>query len=719
MEFERQLATGDAAFDMLKVQLYDYQIAGALHLAFNERALLADEMGLGKTVQAIAASTLLRQLRGISRVLVVSPASLKAEWDDQIAKFTDLSATIVRGNLVERRKAYGSSAFFILANYEQIRSDWDVIGECLAPDVVVLDEAQRIKNWQTKTAEAVKKLKSRYAFVLTGTPIENRIDELYSIVQFLDPDLLGPLFRFNREHYVLDERGRPTGFQNLDKLSDKVSTIMLRRRKDDVEDQLPARTNKTLMVPMTDDQWRVHDDYRNLVARLAAVARKRPLRAEEFQKMQIYLACMRMSCDTLYILDDKHDACPKLEEIEKILDDLLEDSASKVVVFSEWVRMLDLVRGHVEKGGIEYAVHTGSVSQERRRAELRRFRQDPACRVLLTSDSGGVGLNLQVADTVINIDQPWNPARLEQRIARVWRKHQTRTVRVYHLVAEDTIEHNMLGLLADEQALADGVLDGRGDLSAIAMPGGRRAFIERVNSVLGMDGESASPETKAEEAPRRTLFECLRDRLLSRHGDALQGIFGRKDGSNFLVVLDLAAEDITVLESERDQWKDLNGASIRMIDPSTRDQMENLAKTGLIAVDPEYMEQAWPDDETRERDHRRIRWSRARALIEPAERKLKAARLLAGGGLLEEARPPAVESMLLATQALTVLDDDTEPEGADEAYAFLVLRQMEADALDPSRLAMEVLGGAGLNDESLVAVGTFVDKVTSMAGEAR
>ena len=716
--FEKRLASGDASFDMLKARLYDYQVAGALHLAFTERALLADEMGLGKTVQAIAACTLLRQLRGISRVLVVSPASLKGEWDDQIAKFTDLPATIVRGNLMERRRAYGSGAFFILSNYEQIRSDWDTIGECLAPDVVVLDEAQRIKNWQTKTADAVKKLRSRYAFVLTGTPIENRIDELYSIVQFLDPDLLGPLFRFNRDHYVLDDRGRPTGFRNLDKLSEKVATIMLRRRKDDVEDQLPPRTSKTLLVPMTDDQWRVHDDYRNLVARLAHIAKRRPLSPEEFKKMQVYLACMRMSCDTLYILDDDHDECPKLEEIEKILDDLLEESASKVVVFSEWVRMLDLVCDHVIKRGIEHAIHTGSVSQERRRAEIRRFRQDPACRILLTSDSGGVGLNLQVADSVINIDQPWNPARLEQRIARVWRKHQTRTVRVYHLVAEDTIEHNMLGVLAGKQALADGVLDGRGDLSAIAMPGGRKAFIERVNSVLGIDGAGTSSVRKVEEEPRKTLFESLRDRLLSRHGDALQGIFGRKDGSKFLAVLDLSADDIAALEKARDQWKELEGAAIRVIDPATREQMESLAKTGLIAVDPEYMERVWPDDQTRELNQRRVRWSRARTLIEPAGRKLKAARLLAGGGLLDEARPSAVDSMMFATRALTILDDADEPGDADEAYAFLVLRQIEADALDRSRLAMEMLGGAELDDESLIAVGTFVDKVTSMVGDA-
>ena len=236
----------------------------------------------------------------------------------------------------------------------------------------------------------------------------------------------------------------------------------------------------------------------------------------------------------------------------------------------------------------------------------------------------------------------------------------------------------MLGLLAGKQALADGVLDGRGDLSAIAMPGGRKAFIERVNSVLGMDGEGTTQARRVEAEPQKTLFECLRDRLLSRHGDALQGIFGRKDGSTFLAVLNLPADDIAALEEERGQWKELDGAAIRVIDPATREQMENLAKTGLIAVDPEYMEQAWPDDETRELNQRRVRWSRARTLIEPAGRKLKAARLLAGGGLLDEARPSAVDSMMFATRALTVLDDAAEPDDADEAYAFLVLRQIQA-----------------------------------------
>ena len=180
--FGDDLKAGRRSMDMLKLPLLPYQIEGALHLAFGERALLADDMGLGKTVQAIAACALLRKLRGIERVLVVSPASLKAEWKEQIARFSDLSATAVYGNFLARSAAYAKGSFFTLCNYEQVVADGRAMLDAVAPDVVILDEAQRIKNWQTKTAITIKKMESRYAFVLTGTPLENRIDEIYSAI---------------------------------------------------------------------------------------------------------------------------------------------------------------------------------------------------------------------------------------------------------------------------------------------------------------------------------------------------------------------------------------------------------------------------------------------------------------------------------------------------------------------------------------------------------
>ena len=252
--FLADVAAGKRTLDLVSHPLYPYQQEGLLFLAFTERALLADEMGLGKTVQAIAACELLRRLRGVERVLVVSPVSLKAEWEEQIDKFTGLSARIIAGPRAARLRQYRERSFFYLTNYEQIVSDGPDIQELLAPDVVILDEAQRIKSWRTKTARAVKRLESRYAFVLTGTPLENRIDDLYSIVQFLDPGVFGPLFRFNRDSYELDDRGRPVGYQNLGELHRRLKPILLRRRKEEVEDQLPPRTVNTYFVGMEPDQ---------------------------------------------------------------------------------------------------------------------------------------------------------------------------------------------------------------------------------------------------------------------------------------------------------------------------------------------------------------------------------------------------------------------------------------------------------------------------------
>ncbi len=708
--FEEDLKAGRRSMDILKLPLLPYQTEGALHLAFGGRALLADDMGLGKTVQAIAACALLRELRGIERVLVVSPASLKAEWQEQIARFSDLSATAVYGNVPARRAAYAEGSFFTLCNYEQVVADGCDMIDAVAPDVVILDEAQRIKNWQTKTANAVKKMESRYAFVLTGTPIENRIDEVYSIVQFLDPELLGPLFRFNREYYVLDDRGRPTGFRNLEGLSDRISNVMLRRRKDDVETQLPARTSKTFFVPMTEAQTEVYEDYEYLARRLASIAARRPLTAEEFQMLQKFLACMRMVCDTLHILGAEQDIYPKMEEIEKLVPDILDDPECKIIVFSEWVRMLELVRAFAVEVGIEFAWHTGSVPQPRRRDEIRRFREDSACRLFLSSDSGSVGLNLQVADTVINMDQPWNPAKLDQRIARAWRKHQQRTVRVFNLVSEGTIEHRMLGLLDAKRTLAEGVLDRRGDLADIPLPTSRAAFMERLNAVLGTN-EAEAPSTAAASI---SPLEALRDRLIADHGAALQRLFGHESGAAALAVIDLAPERMS---DEEERLAGVSGLAVTVIDPATHDSMLRLAKSGLITLPTDTMSAIYPMPGEREGRDVSAGLLRARSLAERADHKLKAARLLVGGGFAEEARAPAVDAICLTTGCLAAVAAEAEPEGADEAAAFLAERDPASDLGGATLDAVRVLSGDAGETDSVETATAFLDQVSKRIEE--
>ena len=703
--FVAQLEAGRRTLDLLERPLLPYQVDGVLHLAFGERALLADDMGLGKTVQAVAACALLRELRGIERVLVVSPASLKAEWEEQIATFSRLPSTVVFGARLARRATYERRAFFTLCNYEQVVADREDLLATLRPDVVILDEAQRIKNWQTKTAIEIKKLDSRYAFVLTGTPLENRIDEIYSIVQFLDPELLGPLFRFNREFYQLDDRGRAIGYRNLDELGERVSSIMLRRRKLDVERELPGRTTKTFFVPMTDLQFDVYGDYEYRVKRLAALAEKRPLTPEEFKMLQGFLACMRMVCDTPYILDEKHRDCPKMEEIERLVPDLLDDPGRKIIVFSEWVRMLELVRDFAVDSGIEFAWHTGSVPQPRRRAEIRRFREDPECRLFLSSETGAVGLNLQVADTVINMDQPWNPARLEQRVARAWRKHQTRAVSVINLVSEDTIEHRMLGLLDQKRILAEGVIDRRGALSTMRMPTSRAAFMERLRSVLDTGGkdEDAARDVKT---PARSLDRLCGDLEAELGKAALHMVLMPEDEKTALVVVSLPAERLA--EEER-RLSESTATELRIIDRSTHEALLRLAQAGLIAMPRGELRQVYPAP-AREDAESVARVLRAKALVERAEHKLKAATLLEGGGFSEEARAPALDAARLAAGSLAVARGESEPEDVEAAANFLVQQVASAGTLPLE--AVRFLSGEAVEGGAAAPVRALLDAVS-------
>jgi hypothetical protein len=572
--------------------------------------------------------------KGIARVLVVCPASLKAEWEEQVARFSDRSAKSVFGSRAQRLSAYREPVFFNIVNYEQVLVDAEDINQILEPDVVVLDEAQRIKNWQTKTARRVKQLRSQYAFVLTGTPLENRIDELYSIVQYLDPELVGPLFRFNRQFYDLDERGRPVNYKNLAELRNRVAPVMLRRRKADVERELPGRTVTNYFVAMAEEQRTRYEEYRKQAACLIALAQRRPLLPKEFERLQMLLACMRMICDTPAILDPTCRVSPKLEELERVLVDLLDEPDRKVIVFSEWERMLQMVRELAGEMGIEAAWHTGSVPQQRRRAEIVRFKQDPACRLFLSTDSGSVGLNLQVASAVVNVDLPWNPAKLEQRIARAWRKGQMHSVTVINLVCEDSIEHGMVHLLGAKQALADGVLDGQGDLAALKMPSGRGAMIERMQALM-QAVETVVPSTMQPEV-------ALAAELQRRHGERVLLVEARQGGDGrvrLLAVLDLD-RDVLKAEAKRFMSVEGSGPAVEVIDRATWLSVRRLQSSGFVQLvdgQSRILHRAPELADTGLEDAANAAKARAVALRGQAKRALRMARVLADGGFPEEA----------------------------------------------------------------------------------
>jgi len=661
--FEDDVDGGRRSDNPVLLPLYPYQKTGMKHLAFTGRALLADEMGLGKTVQAIAAAELLRQFGRIQRVLVVSPASLKAEWEEQIKHFAGIAAKPVFGTRSTRLRVYAEEHPYSLCNYEQVRGDVDDINRLLVPDLVILDEAQRIKNWPTKTAKTIKRLQSPYAFVLTGTPLENRIEELYSLVEFIDPHVFGSLFRFQRSYMKITPENDVLP-QNLNELHRTVSRVMLRRRKDDVEDALPERTDKNYFVSMTPEQRKRYADMEYEVAMLVAIMKRRPLTKSEQERLQILLACMRMTCDTPYILDQECRDCPKLEELESILDDILgDDPTAKVIIFSEWVRMLDLVKELLAEKRIVFAEHTGKIPQQKRRAQIRMFKQDPECRIFLSSESGGAGLNLQAANIVINLDLPWNPAKLEQRIARAWRKHQKRSVHVINLVAEGSIENSMLNKLAYKTALADSVLDGAAFKERPTDKAGRQAFAERVGALLG--GEAPEPKSPAVEKPPK----ALKEELTARHADIILGIEQNVRTGGTVVV----SRPGTDTESLR-RTAEATGATAEVITPEIHALLLRLQKMGVLTLssdlDTVHAAEGYTPLPPEPPPPPKLHYAPARKLWRAVEAERKAVEALTGVGLAEQAAPHLATVLRAGRKAIIVLHRGLGADGDDDAVGL-------------------------------------------------
>jgi SNF2 family DNA or RNA helicase len=497
IELERNLLAKlkqgkDPTAGLLKTQLLPYQTRGAVFAACRGRVVLADDMGLGKTVQALAATELLRQRKGIERVLVIAPASVKYQWKTEIEKFTDRSAQVIDGLLPRRQAQYAAPAFFNLTSYELALKDVKYMHE-LKPDLIILDEAQRIRNWTTATARTIKQLKSRYAFVLTGTPLENKLEELFSVVEYVDGRRLGPAFRFLHEHRMEDENGKLLGYRGLDRIHDQMAPILLRRARAEVLKELPERTDQIFRVPMTEQQAEPYYEQSDILAGLMRKWEKQKWLSEiDHKRILCCLQNMRMLCNSTFLFDKKTHHSPKLAEFREILRELAIEENRKVVVFSEYERMTHLAGRELGKLGIGFVSLYGGVPSRQRGALMEKFRNDPKCKVFLSTDAGGVGLNLQAASAVVNFEPPWNPARLEQRIGRVHRLGQSRPVHVIHMLTSHSIEERVWETLKLKKSLFAGVFDSpTGEISFAKL--GRKSRFEEVQEIFANQPNRPKP----------------------------------------------------------------------------------------------------------------------------------------------------------------------------------------------------------------------------------
>jgi hypothetical protein len=521
-EIRRDPKTHMLRSTLLKVELLPYQLDGIAFAAGAGRAILADDMGLGKTIQGIGMAELLAREAGIAKVLIVCPASVKSQWRSEILRFSERDCQIVLGGAAERGAQYESQCFFTICNYEQVLRDIIAI-ERAKWDLIVLDEGQRIKNWEAKTSQTMKSLRSPFALVLSGTPLENRLDDLFSVVEFIDDRRLGPAFRFYNRHRVTDEKGKVLGYKDLDRLRENLKPILLRRTRAAVLRDLPPRTTEIVRIPPTAEQLE------NDVAQMrivSSIVRKHYISEMDLLRLQKALLLARMNADSTYLVDKRKPGySSKLARLEELFAELAGEEARKILVFSEWTTMLTLIERQFERFKLNYVRLDGSVPQKKRQQLVHQFQRDPKCRLFLTTNAGSTGLNLQAANTVINVDLPWNPAVLEQRIARAHRMGQKNPVQVYLLVTEETIEEKLLGTLSAKHDLALAALDMDSDVREVSLASGMEELKRRLEVLLGAKPHAAVDESEKQRQYQETERLARRTRVAEAGGHLLTAAF--------------------------------------------------------------------------------------------------------------------------------------------------------------------------------------------------
>jgi superfamily II DNA or RNA helicase len=427
----------------LRAELRAYQKDGVRWLCLLRDAglgaLLADDMGLGKTLQAICA------LRG--RTLVVAPTSVLSNWADEIRRFRPgLSICTYHG----ASRALDARADVVITSYAILRLDQDVLAR-ERWDAVILDEAQAIKNPESQAARAAYRLEAGFRLALTGTPVENRLDELWSQMHFALPGLLGSRSDFDERYARRIESGDAA---RAARLRERIRPFLLRRTKRDVAPELPPRTEVVLHPELTPDERAVYDAVRAATRR--DVADRLGAGASPLALLEALLRLRQAACHPALLPGRSDATSSKVELLIEVLDESVADG-HKALVFSQWTSLLDLVEPHLARAGIAFARLDGSTRD--RAGVVAEFQSPGGPPVLLASlKAGGVGLNLTAADCVFILDPWWNPAAEEQAADRAHRIGQDKPVLVYRLVTQGSVEERVQALQRRKRELAQSAL---------------------------------------------------------------------------------------------------------------------------------------------------------------------------------------------------------------------------------------------------------------------
>jgi SNF2 family DNA or RNA helicase len=438
---------------------------------------------------------------------VVCPATLKSQWKKEIEKFTDEKALVLSGTPEERAKQYlDDNYFFFIINYETVLRDSQAINRADF-DFLILDEAQKIKNYETKTASSVNRLKYKHVLVITGTPIENRLIDIFSIISTIDPYFLGPLWEFSCQHCLFDPEkpNKINGYYDLNPLNEKLSRILIRREKSAVLSQLPDIQQIDVPVKLSPLQEEYHAGY---MKGISSIIRKKFLTPYDLQKLTLLLNSARMVCDSTYLIDEETQESPKLEELRDILFEKLDlrNTSRKIIIFSEWIKVHKLIGQLLRENNIGFVELNGKVPVQLRGELIRKFETTPECKIFLSPEAGGAGLNLQIADILINFELPWNPAKKNQRIGRIDRLGQkSNKLTIYNFITRDSIEQSIAAGLLVKQNLFEGVLSDKNTTNYVDFSTkGRSQFIQQIEAMI-KEQEKLSEQEEGDLSENQTI----------------------------------------------------------------------------------------------------------------------------------------------------------------------------------------------------------------------
>lgn len=434
-----------------KLPLFPYQKEGASFIFDVGSGLLGHEMGLGKGLMALAVC----ERAEAGAVLIFCPSAIKWQWYEEIKKFMgdNQSIVVIEGNKIERTHLWRKAHQFYIVNYELLLRDFELMN-LRVWDVIIADEATKISNARAKQSRMIKKLRATRRIALTGTPISNRANEVWNIIDWTNPGVLGNYWAFIQRYCVKNQWGGIFGYQNLEELKSRLRPYMIRRMKVDVLPELPEKITTNVPFELSPEEKNLYGKIKKEI--LFEIERNDISKMENPMTIQYTLVKMlrlRQLTDSMELLGHNKQSS-KLEVLKELLVECIQQE-KKVIVFTQFAEMADILARELAE--YQPLVISGKIKEEYKDV-VNRFNTDQNNRILIMTSAGQFGLNIQCASVIFHYDFEWSLGKMEQRDGRAHRYGQKDTVLVYNLIAKGTLDEYVQKVLYAKREIADRIL---------------------------------------------------------------------------------------------------------------------------------------------------------------------------------------------------------------------------------------------------------------------